>query len=77
MRSMKIFLLTLIASIASAFGFYIAVRAAFIAVVWFFFDITLTYQQRLCVEDLGYFTFLLGGVIGGVVGWRIFRVNKA
>jgi hypothetical protein len=76
MRSMKTFLLTLIASIASAFGFYIAVRAVFIAVVWFF-DMTLTYEQRLCVEDSGYFTFLLGGVIGGMVGWRIFRVNKA
>tara|TARA_B100000780_G_C20882151_1_gene350943 strand:+ start:25 stop:246 length:222 start_codon:yes stop_codon:yes gene_type:complete len=73
---MKTFFLTFIASIASAFGFYIAIRAAFIAVVRFF-DITLTYQQRLCVEDLGYFTFLLGGVIGGMVGWRIFRVNKA
>ena len=73
---MKASLLTLITLIAASFGFYIAIRAAFIAVVWFF-DITLTYQQRLCVEDLGYFTFLLGGVIGGMVGWRILRGNKA
>ena len=73
---MKTFFVTLIASVIFALGCYVAVRAAFVGLVWFF-DITLTYQQRLCVEDLGYFTFLLGGVIGGMVGWRILRGNKA
>ena len=70
MRSMKTFFLTFIASIASAFGLYIAIRAAFIAVVRFS-DITLTYQQRLCVQDLGYYTFLLGAVFGVVLFRRV------
>ena len=70
MRSMKTFLLTLIASIIFALGCYVAVRAAFVGLVWFF-DITLTYQQRLCVEDLGYYTFLLGAVFGVVLFRRV------
>jgi len=70
MRSMKTFFLTLIASIIFALGCYVAVRAVFIAVVWLF-DITLTYEQRLCVEDLGYYTFLLGAVFGVVLFRRV------
>ena len=67
---MKILLLTLATSIASGLALHYIASKALTTVIWLF-DITLTTDQRLLVHELGFPTFLLGMVLGGVVFWTV------
>ena len=62
---MKTLFLTLAASIASGLALHYIARKALTTVIWLF-DVTLTTDQRLLVHELGFPTFLLGLVVGGV-----------
>ena len=42
--------------------------------IWLF-DISITYDQRLLIEEIGYWVFVLGSVVGGMVIWKLFRVH--
>ena len=69
---MKTLLLTLAASVASGLALHYIARKALTTVIWLF-DVTLTNDQRLFVHELGFPTFVLGLVVGGVVFWRVRR----
>ena len=73
---MKTFFQTLTASIASGVCFYLLYYGACFGALWLF-DISITYDQRLLIEEIGYWMFLLGSVFGGVVIWKLFRVHTA
>ena len=69
---MKTLFLTIVTSIASGLALYYIVRTALVSLIWLF-DVTLTNDQRLFVHELGFPTFVLGLVVGGVVFWRVQR----
>ena len=73
-RNMKTLFLTLAASIASGVALHYIARKALTTVIWLF-DITLTTDQRLLMHELGFPTFLVGMVLGGLVFWR-FRLQR-
>jgi hypothetical protein len=66
----KTLFLTIATSIASGLALYYIARTALVSLIWLF-DITLTNDQRLFVHELGFPTFVLGLVVGGVVFWRV------
>ena len=68
---MKTLFLTIATSIASGLALHYIVRTALVSLIWLF-EITLTNEQRLFVHELGFPTFVLGLVVGGVVFWRMF-----
>jgi hypothetical protein len=72
--NMKTLFLTLAASIASGVALHYIARKALTTVIWLF-DITLTTDQRLLMHELGFPTFLVGMVLGGLVFWR-FRLQR-
>lgn len=67
---MKTLFLTIATSIASGLALYYIARTALVSLIWLF-DITLTNNQRLLVHELGFPTFVLGLVVGGVVFWTV------
>lgn len=67
---MKILLLTLATSIASGLALHYTARTALVSLIWLF-DIRLTTDERLLIHELGFPTFVLGVVLGGVVFWRV------
>ena len=71
---MKTLFLVLVASIASGVALHYIARKALTTVIWLF-DITLTTDQRLLMHELGFPTFLVGMVLGGLVFWR-FRLQR-
>jgi|TARA_B110000285_G_scaffold96427_1_gene110035 hypothetical protein len=73
---MKVFLLSLTASIAAGYASYYLVRGCFKTLLWLS-DYELTTSQRMFVTDNGYLAFVAGMVVGMVVFWRVFRVHKA
>jgi len=62
--------LTLATSIASGLALHYIARTALVSLIWLF-EITLTTDQRLFVHELGFPTFVVGLVIGGVVYWKL------
>ena len=71
---MKTFFKTLTVSIASGVCLYFLYYGACFGAIWLF-DISITYDQRLLIEEIGYWVFVLGSVVGGVVIWKLFRVH--
>ena len=67
---MKTLFLTIATSIASGLALYYIARTASVSLIWLF-DVTLTNGQRLFVHELGFPTFVLGLVVGGVVFWTV------
>ena len=72
---MKVFLLSLTASIAAGYASYYLVRGCFKTLLWLS-DYELTTSQRMFVTDNGYLAFVAGMVVGMMVFWRLFRVHK-
>ena len=74
---MKTLLLTLAASVASGLALHYIARIALATVIWLF-DITLTTDQRLLVHELGFPTFVVGMVLGGVVfGRAVYALSQS
>ena len=71
---MKIFFQGFIGSIVSGVCLYFLHYGACFEAIWLF-DISITYDQRLLIEEVGYWVFVLGSVVGGVVIWKVFRVH--
>ena len=71
---MKTFFKTLTVSIASGVCLYFLYYGACFGALWLF-DISITYDQRLLIEEIGYWVFVLGSVVGGMVIWKVFRVH--
>jgi hypothetical protein len=69
---MKVFLLSLTASIASGYASYYLIRGCFNTLLWLF-DYELTTSQRIFVIENGYLAFVSGMVVGMVGFWRLFR----
>ena len=69
---MRTLLHTLTSSIASGLALYYIARTTLTTLLWLF-DITLTNDQRLFVHELGFPTFVLGVVVGGVVFRRVHK----
>ena len=59
---MKTFFKTLTVSIASGVCLYFLYYGACFGAIWLF-DISITYDQRLLIEEIGYWVFVLGSVI--------------
>ena len=68
---MKTFFQTLTASIVGGFLSYYITRASLVGYLWLT-DTQLTGDQRYWVHEQGNLIFL-GGMILGVVCWRLFR----
>ena len=66
----KTLVLTIATSIASGLALYYIAYTALVSLIWLF-DVTLTNDQRLFVHELGFPTFLVGMVLGGLVFWRV------
>jgi hypothetical protein len=73
---MKTFLKTLTVSISSGACLYLLYYGACFGAIWLF-DISITYDQRLLIEEIGYWMFLLGSVFGGVVYLKVFPPIKS
>jgi hypothetical protein len=69
---MRTLLHTLTSSIASGLALYYIARTTLTTLLWLF-DITPTNDQRLFVHELGFPTFVLGVVVGGVVFRRVHK----
>tara|TARA_B110000259_G_C13845983_1_gene334731 strand:- start:451 stop:684 length:234 start_codon:yes stop_codon:yes gene_type:complete len=72
---MKTFFLTLIGAIVSGYASFYAALGCLRALLWLF-DYELTISQRTFVSENGYLAFIAGMVVGMVVFWRVFRVQK-
>ena len=73
--SMKTFFLTIIGAIVSGYASFYAVLGSLRVLLWIF-DYELTATQRIFVSENGYLAFVAGMVVGMVVFWRLFRVQK-
>ena len=72
---MKTFFLTLIGAIVSGYASFYAALGCFRVLLWIF-DYELTVSQRIFASENGYLAFVAGMVLGMVVFWRVFRVQK-
>jgi len=72
---MKTFFKNLILTITSGVCFYFLYYGACFGAIWLF-DISINYDQRLLIEEIGYWVFVLGSVVGGMVIWKVVRVHK-
>ena len=72
---MKTFSLTLIGAIVSGYASFYAALGCFRVLLWIF-DYELTATQRIFASENGYLAFVAGMVLGMVVFWRVFRVQK-
>ena len=70
------FIKNLITTLASGVCFYFLYYGVCFGDIWLF-DISITNGQRLLIEEIGYWVFVLGSVVGGMVMWKVFRVHKA
>jgi len=65
----------LTASIASGACIYLLYYGVLWAIAWLL-DMSprsVSYDQRLRIEEIGYWVFMIGSVIGGVVYWKVLR----
>ena len=72
---MKIFFKTLIVSIASGVCIYLLYYGVLWAIAWLL-DMSprsVTYDQRLLIEEIGYWVFSVASVVGAVVYWKVLR----
>ena len=60
-----------IATVATGACFFILYHGVCLGAEWLF-DIPVTFDQRFLIEEIGYWFFLLGSVVGGVVTWKVF-----
>ena len=64
-------------SIASGACIYLLYYGVLWAIAWLL-DMSprsVSYGQRLLIEEIGYWVFVLGSVVGGMVIWKVFRVH--
>ena len=60
-----------VATVATGACFFILYHGVCLGAEWLF-DIPVTFDQRFLIEEIGYWFFLLGSVVGGVVTWKVF-----
>jgi hypothetical protein len=72
---MKTYLLTLIGVIVSGYVSFYAALGCFRILLWIF-DYELAATQRIFASENGYLAFVAGMVLGVVVFWRVFNVQK-
>ena len=74
---MKTFFKTFTVSIASGVCFYFV----YYGVLWgiaLLLDMnhrSVSYDKQLLIEEIGYWVFVLGSVVGGMVIWKLFRFH--
>ena len=60
-----------VATVATGACFFILYHGVCLGAEWLF-DIPVIFDQRFLIEEIGYWFFLLGSVVGGVVTWKVF-----
>jgi hypothetical protein len=62
--------------LTASIAFGACIYLLYYGVLWASLDMSprsVSYDQRLRIEEIGYWVFMIGSVIGGVVYWKVLR----